>query len=300
MTTSFSPAQLDRFRREAKQLSRDLSITHSEALDRIAVQHGFKNWSLLSRHSFVASAISTAAGTNRSRYYLHGDVVEGEPDKCYCARCDVLWGLDHFLPTSWHKDGNDVERFLSSFNAWNKLSTSEKGRSYRPVGAPNVLQKAAEAAQAAHERSRSPFHRWLEGQIGRADPVGDLAVDAFRDKNFPVSASSRRELEDYLRPHGSHAVEALLEAWHDHKPTPRKTLAQALAERLDISVFEAEKLQDVEPEPLTGHSDEMVYGYLFDFTYDASPLLAAKLRKKLGFLQLKVEPSFFDDIHYPW
>lgn len=41
MATSFSPAQLERFRREAKELRRDLSITHSAALDRIANRHGY-------------------------------------------------------------------------------------------------------------------------------------------------------------------------------------------------------------------------------------------------------------------
>lgn len=56
MATSFSFSQLERFRREAKKLKRELSITHSEALDRIAAQHGFKNWSLLVRHSAVSDS----------------------------------------------------------------------------------------------------------------------------------------------------------------------------------------------------------------------------------------------------
>jgi hypothetical protein len=51
MATSFSASQLDRFRREAKPLGRSLGIIHSHALDRIAIAHGFANWSLLEKHS---------------------------------------------------------------------------------------------------------------------------------------------------------------------------------------------------------------------------------------------------------
>jgi len=84
MATSFSPAQLECFRREAKKLSRELSITHSEALDQIAVQNGFRNWSLLSKHSSASLAVSavvppTPRPIGAYRYYLHGDVVEPAP-----------------------------------------------------------------------------------------------------------------------------------------------------------------------------------------------------------------------------
>ena len=51
MPTSFPYAQIDRFKRKAKQLCRANSITHSQALDRIAVAHGYSNWSLLMKHS---------------------------------------------------------------------------------------------------------------------------------------------------------------------------------------------------------------------------------------------------------
>ena len=67
MATSFSPAQLERFRREAKKRSRELSINHSEALDRIAVQNGFTNWSLLSKHSSVPNAVAPMPPAPRIR-----------------------------------------------------------------------------------------------------------------------------------------------------------------------------------------------------------------------------------------
>lgn len=300
MATSFSPAQLERFRREAKKLGRELFITHSEALDRIAAQHGFTNWSLLAKHSVAVQPPDTVkerpSTPSRYRYYLHGDVVEGEPGRCYCARCDVFWELDHFHPTSWHKDGEDGERFLSSLAKWNKLTPSERGNRYRPENAPNVLQQEAEAARAAREATRSSFHRWLEGQRGRNDPVGDLADDVFRDKSFPLGASTRREVEEYLSRHGAHVIRAVREAWREFQSPPKKTLTQALAAELGITESEAEELADVEAQELTGNSGEMTYSYLFDFTDSASPKLAAKLRKKRGSLKLEVGPWFFEGV----
>ncbi|MBM2885518.1 hypothetical protein JFK97_14060 [Chromobacterium phragmitis] len=74
------------------------------------------------------------------------------------------------------------------------------------------------------------------------------------------------------------------------------TLAQALADELRISASEAEELVDVEVQELTGHSGEMTYSYLFDFTDHASPRLAAKLLKQHGSLQLEVRPEFFETV----
>jgi hypothetical protein len=95
---------------------------------------------------------------------------------------------------------------------------------------------------------------------------------------------------------------ALDQDWSDREddePRPRRSLAQALAEELNIDVVEAEQLTDAEPEALTGNSDEMTYSYLFDFTRHASPALAAKLMKLHGSLQLEVAPWFFDAVEPP-
>jgi hypothetical protein len=304
MATSFPPAQLKRFRREAKKLSRELSITHSEALDRIAGQNGFSNWSLLSKHSSAPPAFSafvpppTPRPIGAYRYYLHGDVIEGDPTKCYCARCDVFWPLDHLVPTSYHPDGKDGERFLSSLASWNKLSAAERGQRFRPDGAPNVLETAARSERAAREAARSPFHRWLDGQRGRNDPIGDLAGEILRDETFPISAATKREVEKRLEGYGSQIVRAVRQAWREFEDgAPRKrTLAEALAAELKLTAPEADELVDVEPQELTSRSGDGNYGFQFDFTEAASTELAAKLLKKHGSLKLTVGPSFYEDI----
>jgi uncharacterized protein YozE (UPF0346 family) len=301
MTFDFSSISLDRLRREAKKLSREQSISHSEALDRIAEKYGFKNWSLLAKRSASQSAshssIRPSTPAKPIRYYLHGDVVEqGPPAQYYCARCDIFCDLDHFQQTTWHHNLNHGDKFLSGFAAWKKVSHSLNDQSYRPADAPNIFQADAEAARAAREASRAPFHRWLESQRGRRDPVGDLARDVLGDKDFPTHATTRREVEDYLSSYGDHVIRAVRQAWKDFQQPRKKTFAQALAEELGITELEAEQLVDVEPQELTGNRGEMVYAILLDFTDIASPELAAKLMKQRNSLQLEVGPWFFNAI----
>lgn len=51
MPTSYSPAQIEHFKREAKSLGHANSLSHSQALDQIAADHSWRNWSLLMKHS---------------------------------------------------------------------------------------------------------------------------------------------------------------------------------------------------------------------------------------------------------
>lgn len=303
MATSFSPAQLERFRREAKKLSRALSIRHSEALDRIAVQNGFTNWSLLSKHSGGA-AIASAAAPKPSRpsgvhrYYLHGDVSEDDASQCFCARCDAFFPFDHLVPTSYHSDGKDGERFLSSLARWTNLPADERGRNYRPDGAQNVLAAPVHAAQVAQEAARAPFHRWLEHQRGRDDTIGDVAGDILRDKSFPIGASTWSEVADYFAGRSPHVIDAVRQAWREFEGGGRRerSFAEALAAELKLTVAEAQELTDAEAMELTSQSGEVRTGFEFDFTNYASPKVAAKLLRKRGSLRLTVDQWFFEDI----
>lgn len=223
MATTFTAAQLEQFRRDAKRLGRQLSIRLSQAQDLIAVQHGFKNWSLLAKHREAVPAPKALrkavepAVDNRPRHYLHGDQDEDEPSKYYCARCDVFFEASHF--NGWHKaernDESDGERYLASLARWNTLPRSQKATRRRADDVPNILAERALAERDAYQTSRSPFHKWLEAQRDRDDPVGDLAGDAMRDKRFPVTASTRRQVQDYLSRRGADVdvLRALRDAW---------------------------------------------------------------------------------------
>lgn len=222
MAVSFSPSQIDRFKRAAKKLVRELSIPHGEALNRIAAQQGFKNWSLLVKHSDAAPAIKVAslvprksALANQDRYYLHGDQDEDNPALFYCARCDVFTEAEHFDDPQQHRGETHGERYLGSLDRWNQRSPESKANWRRPADVVNLLAGIAMAERATREAAHAPFHRWLLAQVDRDDSVGDLAVDARRDKTFPIGASNRRELERYLSRHGDHVVRALREAWRE-------------------------------------------------------------------------------------
>lgn len=145
MATSFSSVQLERFRRDAKKLSRELSITHSAALDRIAAQQGYKNWSLLAKHSeeswapSPATVQSTTTPLGAVRYYLHGDQVEEDLARYYCARCDAFVDAAHFDDRTIHDNEGHLERFLASLKRWSKRSPVSKSGWRRPDDAPNLL-----------------------------------------------------------------------------------------------------------------------------------------------------------------
>lgn len=61
MTASFTPAQIERFKREAKQLHRASSLSHGQALDQIANANGYGNWSLLMKHGSGGHAAAQSA-----------------------------------------------------------------------------------------------------------------------------------------------------------------------------------------------------------------------------------------------
>lgn len=87
--------------------------------------------------------------------------------------------------------------------------------------------------------------------------------------------------------------------WDGDDEGPKVWLAQALAEELGITPEEAEELVDVEPQAIEG-SDDMLYGYMFDFSEVVSPDLRGKLLARNGSLQARVSPSFFDRVARGW
>lgn len=158
MTMQLSAAQLDQLRRNAKRLGRTLSIPHSEALDRIAAQHGFKNWSLLSKNSasgtngrpVSASAPAQPPEDPRRRYYLHGDQYEEDTSRYYCSQCDVFFDAAHLASHGPHTG----ERFLSAEQRWAKRDASLKRNWRRPDDAANILRAPALAARAQYQALR--------------------------------------------------------------------------------------------------------------------------------------------------
>ena len=113
MSNTYSPAQIDQFKRNAKRLVRDESLTHSAALDKIAVESGYPNWSLLSKSASSYQTGTVLPPREKSPHLLLRTVEEMRQTMRKAAQ-DL--GHDPFLRAQI----NDLSRqFTSAENALN-------------------------------------------------------------------------------------------------------------------------------------------------------------------------------------
>lgn len=218
MANSFSSAQIIRLKRQARSVALERSLIHAEALDLVAKEQGFANWSLLSKARDLSFARrekvpGATKASERARYYLHGDQDEQDPSVYYCRSCDLSYTPDHFSDTSLHREPSHEARYLNSLKRWNEANPSWQANFRRPKDAINLLAAKAVPISTAYQKPRPPFHHWLLTQIDRDDIVADLAKDVREDKAFPVTASSLQEIQAYLSRKGDHVLDALEQAW---------------------------------------------------------------------------------------
>ncbi len=132
----------------------------------------------------------------RTRYYVHGDHHEENPDMYYCARCDLFEPAQHF------EDSDHVptraQRYEQSLQSWERYAKKPNTKFYRPSDAANIIAELAAADVKAEKAARSQIYRWLLRQTKRDDPVGDFACDVERDGSFPRTTSSLESIRSYL------------------------------------------------------------------------------------------------------
>lgn len=217
-----SPALVEQSRRNAKRLAKQAGIRVYQAQDQIAQSHGFGNWSQFAKGSgHVVPAV--ARPSRGPRRYLHGDQDERNPTTYYCAECDVFGTPDHFEKPHRVKHG---ERALQAIERFQRSPSDFTSIGYRPESPPNCLLPAIEEAmraRAEREAARSPFHRWIEQQRDREDPIGDLACDVIRDKYFPTGVQSVKEARKHLTNGlaSRQALKALADAWREFEALSR-------------------------------------------------------------------------------
>ena len=226
MQASPSPALIEQSRRNAKRLAKQTGLPLNQAQDQIAQSHGFGNWSQFAKARDKTKSVSPPVpapaprgprGPRGPRRYLHGDQDERNPAVYYCAECDVFGEPDHFDRPHRVPHG---ERALSAIERFKRSPSDYTSIGHRPENPPNILQPAIESeklARAAREAARGLFHRWLEQQRDRDDPIGDLAYDVMRDKNFPTGVRSLKEAKQYLGNGWGrhHALKAMTAAWRE-------------------------------------------------------------------------------------
>lgn len=151
---------------------------------------------------------------NPRRHYVHGDQVEGSRDRYYCLQCDMLVAAGHFEEKH---PGKTDDHYFASLDNWHRTPAENRINARRPAGAFNILAASALASREAEEAGRSDFQRWLVEQVDRGDPVGDLARDTARDRQFPISESSRQALRSYFERKGSSPLiaQTFAQAWKE-------------------------------------------------------------------------------------
>ena len=236
-TAPLTLARIDQLKRAAKRMVREQSIPLHVAQQQLAEANGYKNWSLLQKHALPEATarplmtpprpLARILGT-KDHYYLHGDQHSDHPTKFYCRSCDEFVEADHFYAE--HDQRETLQRALDAINRWATRDPEQLAR--RPLSAPNMLEAPARAQAAAHEASRSPFHRWLERQKGRNSPTGDIARDILGDKDFPITANTYEAAENYLHSQvaSDASVKALKGAWRSFQAAQKRTRAPVPAE----------------------------------------------------------------------
>lgn len=92
MPTSYSPAQIEHFKREAKSLGRANSLSHSQALDQLATAHGWHNWSLEMR---LALRVVQKSNDRRPRSEVAMSLVEDINGKFTSASNAVSFAIQY-------------------------------------------------------------------------------------------------------------------------------------------------------------------------------------------------------------
>ena len=89
---NYTLSEIERFKREAKRLQRAEILRLADALDRVALAHGFNNWSLLMKHR--------ATDVNASQ----------PPPYVYSRSAEVLSEALRLVPPPRHGNRNDLAR----------------------------------------------------------------------------------------------------------------------------------------------------------------------------------------------
>jgi hypothetical protein len=91
MPSTYYPAQIEQLKRKAKLSARSLHVPHSTALDQVAREEGFANWSLLMRHNHDVVPHRFARTEDEWKLALRSiDGVEPRLPETYGARYETI------------------------------------------------------------------------------------------------------------------------------------------------------------------------------------------------------------------
>ena len=80
-SSELSPSRVAQLRRNAKRLAKSENVSHARALDNIAQQHGFSNWSLLSRKAASWAPPKSAGSPAEQHQEVPRQAKSGPPNE---------------------------------------------------------------------------------------------------------------------------------------------------------------------------------------------------------------------------
>jgi uncharacterized protein YozE (UPF0346 family) len=172
--------------------------------------------------------------SGKTRHYVYGDQDEDRPNLYYCTYCDSFEPANHF--EDQEHISNRVQSYTQSFQSWNRRPKENRMNVYRPDDAENIVANKVAEDIKAEKAARSQFYRWLLRQTKRDDPIGDLANDVERDRQFPRTVTSLDLLRSYLL-HKNASPEAILafdEACSEFGAKGKARIGVPLAQRFEI------------------------------------------------------------------
>ena len=220
---TLSLADVGRLRREAKYLKNEKGITHRRALDELAAAQGWRNWTALlaAAQPGEHSEGMQCGPLDKSRYFVHGDEDDANPEQYYCEFCDRFEQPSHFQ--SAHRD-DAGRRTMGSLEGWRKLSIDAKRQYRRPNNASNLFQDLYRQPPQVLRPKDVPvrqsepsgmFHAWLCEQDWRSDNVGEFARLVACHPKFLVNSDAVEVLRQHFSSASTEELVAFEEAWDD-------------------------------------------------------------------------------------
>lgn len=272
--SNFSPISI--IKSQAKQHAREHDIKLSAAQEALARQAGFEEYHELvvvaQRNPTDPRLMLAAFGVRDLKEAIHEDDVYSELDQ----------ELEHML------SGAMAETNASEFT----IGECEVESAAYDV-ATGVLRLGMSIDwEGKQDPDRVYYGRvfFLKADVDliRRDGKWSLGEDGVSITDSETDADRDRRAEWEYMEHRQ-AAES-----EEHRPN--MSMAQALANKLKISLEDAEPLADAEVTANTS-DDGMIYSYWVDVEPYAEGALRADLLARFGTLEFELDVNFFDDIH---
>ena len=259
---------------QAKELSRQRDIQHAAALELVAISAKFSSFHELTKvaqaNPLEVRLMSAALGVSDLREAIH----EG----------GVPMALEQELEEQLAEATSETN--ASEFSIYSLVANSAEYDDTKGKLTLGVSLTYQGKQNQNRMYSGSAFFLDCTAQLLHRDGAWILAEEDGLRINSGESDRDR-DREDEL-------ADMDLERRRELEP-PKVSLAQALADELEIGIVEAEQLTEAEI-TVNDSDDGLVYGYWIDVEPFASTALKRKLMDRFGSLQIELSASFFEQV----